>query len=81
MLPFSEGLAEVFFLAGIGLYRQRREYCYKTKFDLIYPFSEGLALVNVDIFGDKACGYIDRTGNFVIKPPFDYAENFPKVWP
>src|SRR5690606_39728324 len=44
--------------------------------DLVYSFAEGLALVDVDVFGDKACGYIDRTGNFVIKPQFAFAENF-----
>jgi hypothetical protein len=48
----------------------------KSKFHLTYPFSEGLALVNIDILSDNSCGYIDKTGNYVIEPQFTYANSF-----
>ena len=48
------------------------------KFDTVYPFSEGLALVITESKTDgsttpvKKAGFIDKTGNYVIEPKFDY---------
>ena len=48
------------------------------KFDEVWSFSEGLALVSTDSIDEngyiqKKAGYIDKTGNYVIEPKFDYA--------
>ncbi|MBN1122072.1 MAG: WG repeat-containing protein [Anaerolineae bacterium] len=40
--------------------------------DDVYPFSEGLAVVEVD----GKSGYIDKTGEMVIEPQFDFAYSF-----
>jgi len=44
----------------------------ETKFNELYPFSEGLAAV----CRDSHCGYIDKTGRMVIKPDFLHASAF-----
>ncbi len=40
--------------------------------DDVYPFSEGLAVVEVD----GKSGYIDKTGEMVIEPQYDFAYSF-----
>lgn len=45
----------------------------ETKFNELYPFSEGLAAV---CRNHNHCGYIDKTGRMVIKPDFLHAGAF-----
>ena len=45
----------------------------ETKFNELYPFSEGLAAV---CRNHNHCGYIDKTGKMVIKPDFLHAGAF-----
>lgn len=73
--PFHEGLAGVKLddQGTWGYVDKAGQLIFKTQTShLAYPFSEGLArlLVNHDF------GFIDRTGKIVIKPDFDYAEDF-----
>jgi hypothetical protein len=48
------------------------KFVFGRMFGFVYPFSEGLAAVEVD----KKWGYIDTAGRFVIKPQFEFAETF-----
>jgi hypothetical protein len=62
---FSEGLAGVCSDDGkYGFIDKTGQFVIEPKFDDVWPFLHGLAVVKV---GDK-WGYIDRTGGFVFKP-------------
>lgn len=47
----------------------------KTDYDVLYPFSEGLALFKKSVYSQKY-GYIDKKGKVVIKPKYTYANSF-----
>lgn len=56
----------------MGVLRQRQEDGLPTVFDGAYPFSEGLAAVEVD----GKWGYVDTRRNMVILAVYDYAGPF-----
>ncbi len=68
--PSSEGLA------AVGLGKEKSGFLDMTgkiviplKYNWVSSFSDGLAAVSVKVAdGEYQCGYIDRTGKFVIKP-------------
>jgi hypothetical protein len=66
-LPFSEGLAAVRGKHGFGYIDHRGKFVIASQFDYAYAFSEGLAEV-VDT--NHLMGFVDRAGNWVIKPQF-----------
>ena len=81
---FSEDLALTFNMVGEGLNDYRPQYAYINKKGEVVintddnvttamNFNSGLAAVQVD--GDK-WGYIDKKGDWAIKPQFDEARSF-----
>ena len=69
----------------IGFIDKKGEMVIPAKFNLVYPFSEGMALVNVggwisthgieQFIGGKY-GFINKDGNMVIKPRYSRAGSF-----
>jgi hypothetical protein len=74
-----------------GYINRNGEIAIKPKFIMASPFSEGLACVKKGKYGilsdglnltgmtsyaEEKYGYIDKTGNFIIRPRYEYAENF-----
>ena len=66
---FSEGLAAVFMgrEGKMGYIDKTGKVSIKPQFDMAFPFSEGLARVEI---GDRQ-GFIDKAGRLVINPQFD----------
>ena len=59
------------FVMVIGLFWTGEIFA-KPKYDDIFSFSEGMAIVEVD----HKYGYIDKTGKEVVKPKYDEANPF-----
>ena len=55
-----------------GFINAKGEVVIKPQFDKVQPFSEGLALIKVDLKN----GFIDATGKFVIEPQYYNAFSF-----
>jgi hypothetical protein len=74
---FSNGLAAVETLDGIGFINEKGEFAIQPKFSGIFGqtphFSEGLSLIGLK--GNKI-GFIDKTGKVVIKIDYEYADDF-----
>jgi len=72
--PFSDGLAAVTESesgdSGWGFIDKRGNWVIPPNFEWAYNFSEGLAPVN----RKKNCGYIDRKGAYVLRPPVPAGE-------
>ena len=73
--PFKDGLAVVSLFAG--KHKQISGYIDKTgeitlplKFTQADSFHEGLAIVSTKVHGRDRFGYINKSGNWVIKPQF-----------
>ena len=47
----------------------------KTDYEVLYPFSEGLAVFKKSVYS-KEYGYMNKKGEVVIKPKYTYAESF-----
>src|SRR5260370_36674364 len=91
--PFREGFAQVWNSEGRGdLIDKSGAVLCGFKYRSISPFSEGLAVVDVNIEGEpplnaalnpnrpqmgkRAAGFIDKKCQIVIQPRFDYASSF-----
>ncbi|GAB4285313.1 MAG: hypothetical protein Kow0029_32130 [Candidatus Rifleibacteriota bacterium] len=74
---FSEGLAAVRLENKWGYINLKGEMVIKPDFLEAYEFSEGLACVMTGSREENTAkyGYIDKTGNFVIKPFLEYYDN------
>jgi hypothetical protein len=67
------------------VFEQDKKYGYKNSagkivikpiYKAAYNFSEGVAVVSVDVQGAEKYGFIDSKGNYVIKPIYDWAQSF-----
>lgn len=73
-IRFSNGLAAFIepSFNKYGYINKKGKYVIEPKYELAYPFSEGLALVKLD----GKYGFIDEFGQLVIDNEFDYASSF-----
>lgn len=73
---FSEGLAVVSIEESsgrkYGFIDEKGNEVIPLKYDLAYPFKDGLAIVKLD----GKWGYIDKSGNEIIPPKYDRAYSF-----
>ena len=88
VFDFSESPANMdFFYPSEGLigFKEGRlkgysDYEYNTviesKYDLVGPFLDGLALVRIKQDGKTKHGFINKVGEWIIKPQFDKAKQF-----
>lgn len=67
-LPFTEGLAAVSLGKRWGFIDSSGRVIVPLRYYAVAPFSDGLAAVTLADGASRQCGYIDRTGQFVIKP-------------
>ena len=54
---------------NVGFIDTKGQIVISPHFYAAYEFSEGLAAASIEF---RKCGYIDRTGKFVIQPTFDF---------
>lgn len=78
---FSEGLAIIEVQdtkenLKRGFIDKQGKVVISPQFSMAFPFSEGLAAVDVKLPNGIKTGFIDRTGKFVINPRFDFAIHF-----
>ncbi len=74
---FSEGLALVYACNKFGYIDTEGNLLYRrVVFDKAHHFKEGLAAVAVRVNENIKWGYINATGEMVIKPQFDSAGDF-----
>ena len=71
--PFSEGAAAVQKDSVWIFINHSGQKLFPQSFINVSPFSSGLAAVTVN---DSAYGYIDKIGNWIIEPSFEFAEAF-----
>jgi len=64
---FSEGLAVVVRNGKSGFINARGELAIPAQYQYAYEFSEGVAAVQPDY---QSCGFIDKSGKYVIEPKF-----------
>lgn len=72
-LPFTEGLAAVSVGGRWGFIDTSGKVVLPPKYHAASHFSDGLAAVVVPEAGSYPCGYIDRAGQFVIKPQREFS--------
>jgi hypothetical protein len=70
---FSEGLAAVKKDSAWIFIDKSSHQPFQQTFKNVSPFSSGLAAVSAN---DSTYGYIDKTGNWVIEPIYEFAEPF-----
>jgi len=86
-LQFSEGLAalgvntkETYTLLKYGYIDKTGAWVIEPQFDFARAFSEGMAVVSMDIVDDVANpgrdGYIDKTGKMVVQPQYYWGDPF-----
>jgi hypothetical protein len=76
--PFSEGLAPVMVGGKWGYVEATGQMAIQPQFDNAEEFSEGLARVDMEPKGKPDlynCGYIDRSGRWVIPPKYKSLES------
>jgi hypothetical protein len=72
-LPFTEGVAAVSLDRKWGFIDAAGEVVVPLSYYAVSPFSDGLAAVTIqDGRTARPCGYIDHTGQFVIRPQQKY---------
>lgn len=78
---FNEGMAEIITSEGVGFINTNGELVIPTNFEHVkhtkminthYMFKEGLSA----FVKEGKCGYIDKKGNIVISPEYDFASPF-----
>lgn len=67
-LPFTEGLAAVSLDSKWGFIDSSGRVVVPLSYYAASPFSDGVAAVTIKEGEARSCGYIDRAGQFVIKP-------------
>lgn len=73
-LPFTEGLAAVSIGDKWGFIDPSGKIVIPPSYYAASPFSDGLAAVTIETGGKtRPCGYIDRAGQFVIKPQSEFS--------
>jgi hypothetical protein len=56
-----------------GFMNKRGEVVIQPQFEIVMPFSEGLAVACIS---REKCGYIDETGKFIVNPQFEIGARF-----
>jgi hypothetical protein len=86
-LRFSEGLAamwvdtkKTYTLRKWGYLDKTGAWAIEPQFDFAHDFSEGRAVVSLDVVNDAAnpsrVGYIDKTGKMVVEPQYFWGDPF-----
>ena len=73
---FKEGLAPVKFVGKCGCFNKSGDLAFTLSCNHISPFSEGLAAYSVGYGASAKWGYINKSGQTVIKPTFAAAKTF-----
>lgn len=73
---FSEGLAAVKKGEKWGFIDEKGRIVVEHQFELLGSLAEGLAVYQATVDGDKARGYVDRSGKTVIAPAYTRASEF-----
>ncbi len=81
--PFKEGMARITIKDKSGegkaekyTFINKENQRLSQEFDMANSFSDDLAVVGTKKDGEMLFGYINKSGNYVIKPRFDKANNF-----
>jgi len=78
---FSGGLAPVQVGERSGFIDQDGDFAIEPRYDVVYPFSEGLAVARLAEGRSPTYGLIDQSGKFVVAPTLFHAATKEGRWP